>query len=132
MMNVLVRVALVLLLTGTVLGCGSREASDEDSANMVVAEHPLHEAIRSGDLDKVKELLASDPEALHRGDGALGETPLHQAAASDEVEIAEFLIESGADVNAMDNRRVTPLTTAIDADASAEMIDLIKAHGGDD
>lgn len=93
---------------------------------------PIYVAIRNGDLDAVKQALANDPDSLYSTEGTLGATPLHQAAASGNVEIAQFLIESGADVNAMDMRGVTPLTMAMDADGSDEMIELIKSNGGDD
>jgi len=131
-MYVMLRFAFVVLSCVAILGCGSREASDADSTNVEVTVTPLYKAIRGGDLGEVKEILANDPDALYRGDGTFGETALHEAAAADEVEIAEFLIESGADVNAMDGRRLTPLTAAMDAEASDEMIQLIESYGGED
>jgi ankyrin repeat protein len=107
-------------------------ASEEDSTNVAVTDAPLYAAIRAGNLSKVKEIIANDPDALYRGDGALGETPLHEAVAAGEIEIARFLIESGADVNAMDNRRGTPLTTAMESEASDEMIQLLEEYGAED
>lgn len=131
-MNASIRIALILLSCAVVLGCGSRMASDADSTNVAVTDDPLYVAIRSGKLSKVKDIIANDPDALYRGDGALGETPLHEAVAAGEIEIARFLIESGADVNAVDNRRGTPLTTAMEVDASDEMIQLLEEHGAED
>lgn len=131
-MNATMRFALIVLSFATALGCGSRMASDRDSTNITATDVPLYVAIRDGDLSEVKEIIANDPDALHRGDGAFGETPLHEAVAADEIEIARFLIESGADVNAMDNRRITPLTAALDAEASEETIQMLKDNGAED
>jgi len=57
-----------------------------------------HAAARLGMLDKLQELVASDPAvvAAHGGDG---QTPLHFACS---VEVARFLLEHGADIDALD------------------------------
>jgi len=55
-------------------------------------------AAQLGRLDALKALVASDPSAVHlrRGDG---QTPLHVAPT---VEVAEFLLDHGADIDARD------------------------------
>jgi len=58
----------------------------------------IHAAARLGMIDRVKELIAADP-ALVRARGGDGQTPLHFAST---VEIAEFLLDQGADINARD------------------------------
>ncbi len=131
-MKLTFRCVLIVLMCVAVLGCGSRTASESAGTNVATSDLPIYEAIRDGDLSEVKSILANDPGALNRPDGTFGETPLHQAAAADQVEIARYLIESGADVNGMDGRSVTPLTSAMDAEASEEMIELLKEHGADD
>lgn len=58
----------------------------------------IHAAARLGKIDRVRELLAADPELVHARGGD-GELPLHFAAT---VEIAELLLDAGADIHARD------------------------------
>lgn len=58
----------------------------------------IHAAARLGLADRVRELVAADP-ALVRTPGGDGQTPLHFAAT---VEIAGFLLERGAEIDALD------------------------------
>ena len=57
-----------------------------------------HAAARLGILDRLQELIAADPGLVHARGGD-GQTPLHFAAT---VEIAEYLLEHGADIDARD------------------------------
>ena len=57
-----------------------------------------HAAARLGLLDKLRELLGADP-ALVRAPGGDGQTPLHFAST---IEIAEFLVNHGANIDARD------------------------------
>jgi len=57
-----------------------------------------HAAARVGLFSRLRELVAADP-ALVRAPGGDGQTPLHFAST---VEIAEFLLEHGADIDARD------------------------------
>lgn len=57
-----------------------------------------HAAARLGMLDKLKALIGERPELVHARGGD-GQTPLHFAST---VEIAEYLLEHGADINALD------------------------------
>ena len=58
----------------------------------------LHLAAQDGDLDAVSRLLA-EGEDINAFDD-LGKTPLHYAADREHVEVARYLIEHGANVNA--------------------------------
>jgi len=58
----------------------------------------IHAAARLGMLDRVRELLANDPQLVHARGGD-GQLPLHFAAT---VEIAALLLDHGADINAHD------------------------------
>lgn len=57
-----------------------------------------HAAARLGMLDKLRELVAVDPTVV-AARGGDGQTPLHFACS---VEVARFLLERGADIDALD------------------------------
>jgi len=59
-------------------------------------------AARSGDLKKVKAILAADPKAISAQDKD-GDTALHQAALHGQYAVAAFLISAGANVNLKNN-----------------------------
>lgn len=58
----------------------------------------IHSASRLGMLDKVRQFVASNPASVHARGGD-GQTPLHFAST---VEIAEFLLDHGAAIDARD------------------------------
>ncbi|HEX5218795.1 MAG TPA: ankyrin repeat domain-containing protein [Verrucomicrobiae bacterium] len=58
----------------------------------------VHAAARLGMLDRLRELVFADPQLVHARGGD-GQTPLHFAST---VEIAAFLLEQGADIDARD------------------------------
>jgi hypothetical protein len=57
-----------------------------------------HSASRLGMLPKLRELVTADAALIH-GRGGDGQTPLHFAST---VEVAKFLLENGADIDARD------------------------------
>lgn len=57
-----------------------------------------HAAARLGDLERLQATVAREPQTVHARGGD-GQTPLHFAA---NVEIAAFLLEHGADIDARD------------------------------
>lgn len=77
-----------------------------DSANDDLAQYAIqrgarveiHAAARLGMLDRVKELIAYD-RALVSARGGDGKTPLHFAR---NIEIAQLLLDNGADIDARD------------------------------
>ena len=64
------------------------------------AQVNVHAAARLGMLEKLRELVSAEPEVVHAR-GANGETPLHFAST---VEIAQYLLEQGAAIDALDTR----------------------------
>ena len=58
----------------------------------------IHAAARLGRMDRLRELVLADPTLVHARGGD-GQTPLHFART---VEVAEFLLSHGADLNARD------------------------------
>lgn len=83
---------------------GGRGVLDECAPAMAVfliergAKVDAHAAARLGMLEKLEELTDSNPELVHAR-GEAGQTPLHFAST---VEIAEFLLDRGADIDARD------------------------------
>ena len=71
---------------------------------------PLHDAVKGGDIAKVKQLIASG-EDVNQNQRNLG-TPLHQASLWGNREMAELLIALGANVNADNKIFGTPLYVA--------------------
>ena len=57
-----------------------------------------HSAARLGMMPKLRELVAADPGVVHARGGD-GQTPLHFAST---VEVVEFLLERGAEIDARD------------------------------
>ena len=58
----------------------------------------VHSAARLGMLDKLRAMISSDSTLVHARGGD-GQTPLHFAAT---VEIAEYLLDNGAEIDARD------------------------------
>jgi ankyrin repeat protein len=58
----------------------------------------VHSASRLGMMQKLQELVAQNPEVVHARGGD-GQTPLHFAST---IEVAEFLLAKGADIDARD------------------------------
>ncbi|UCH83917.1 MAG: ankyrin repeat domain-containing protein [Candidatus Latescibacterota bacterium] len=77
----------------------------------VVGAAQIHDLARTGDLEQVKNLIDQSPDLLN----ALNEeeeTPLHFAAASGNLDLVEYLVSSGAEVDAPNNVGQTPLLYA--------------------
>jgi uncharacterized protein YegJ (DUF2314 family) len=68
----------------------------------------VHVCARTGRLDRLRRLLAENPE-LVRAQTDEGETPVHQAAKYGQLETLRFLLEQGGDVNARSKQGVTAL-----------------------
>jgi len=80
------------------------------------------------DAVAVRRLLEEDGSLVRAMDYD-SRTPLHVAALHGWIDIAKCLVEFGADVNAQDRWKNTPLADAEGAKKDA-MIELLKSHGG--
>lgn len=82
---------------------------DDSQGTKVKKKHsPLHWAAFKGHL-KVLWLLMAPPQCLsHHEKDAIGNTPLHQAAAGGSLECAKCLMAQGVDVFAKNDRGHTP------------------------
>jgi ankyrin repeat protein len=84
-------------------------------------------AIETGDIATVKHMLAQQPELANATDWR--PSPLHCAVLWNRPQIAEILLESGADIESRDpDRQTTPLRYAI-LYGKKEMIPMLLAHG---
>ncbi len=68
----------------------------------------IHDAVKAGDLARVRTIVESDPALVDARDEN-GRTPLHWAARGTDDRIIAFLAERGADVNALDGSGIAPL-----------------------
>jgi hypothetical protein len=122
---------LCLFMLGMVIaGCGGNVVSMGSAPEE--EESLLFSAIGSGDLETVRAEISRDASLLNQVEGSFVQTPLHKAVRSNQLEIARFLIESGADVNLFDNLLRTPLATAMDVEAGPEFVQLLEEHGAVD
>ncbi|MGH8021928.1 MAG: ankyrin repeat domain-containing protein [Opitutaceae bacterium] len=87
----------------------------------------IDEAIARGDLDDVRRHVAAHPERLQRGRNA-SLTPLHQAILRNKQAIAMFLLEAGADANALDGSGRTPAHMAIER-GNVDVLKMLIRHG---
>jgi len=88
----------------------------------------IWEAAEQGDIEAVKECLAIATN-VNVKDEAYGGMPLHFAAFRGRKEVAELLINEGADVNAKNKADATPLDKAIEKNWD-ETVSLLRKHGG--
>jgi len=88
----------------------------------------LHDASRRGNTDMIRfmvETLQVDPNTK----GRQGFTALHFAARSGRLEVLEYLIGCGAEVNGDDDRGKSAMDYAV-ANNRGEIIKVLKAHIG--
>lgn len=77
----------------------------------------LYDAIRSGTLENVKELIARGEDVNQIGNVFSGGTLVHAAVERGDAEILKLLIVHGADVAKADfDTNTTPLQSAVIAD----------------
>jgi len=78
-------------------------------------------AVREGRITEVERLLAANPGLVKERD-ALGSTPLHHAAGFGTIAEMKLLLDKGADVNAANRRKSTPLFWGIHDPARVAML----------
>ncbi|WP_170843030.1 ankyrin repeat domain-containing protein [Streptomyces oceani] len=67
----------------------------------------MHEAVRRGDLREVRDRVESDHSLLH-GTDTYGDTALHHAYRDERFDMADLLLELGAEPSLTNNRRESP------------------------
>ncbi len=99
---------------------------------MPEANKEIIKAAKSGDIGKVKGLLATDSDLVQARDTD-GSTPLHCATWKGHQEIVTLLLHAGADVNAQNRNEhwgTTPLHAAAHANQAA-IAQLLIEQGAD-
>jgi hypothetical protein len=96
----------------------------------------LYYAASHGNEEMVDLLLSFKPKKINQTDEE-GFTPLHEALAKGHLDIAQKLLDAGADINAHDPHStlgLTPLHVAFNADMREERVDrvLFALHAGAD
>lgn len=85
-----------------------RPAPDAIKTQVEGYESGIFQAAYEGDLEKVKQFVLSDQTCV-RHINSYGETPLFLAAAMCHMEVARFLLDNGADINAGSEFGFTPI-----------------------
>lgn len=88
------------------------------------------EAVKAGDLAKVKVLVEQDPGIVNAKNPG-GQTVLFAAVSFGRLEIAEYLISNGANVNERSNFHMTPLDVACLRNAPLAVVRLLVEKGAD-
>ena len=89
----------------------------------------IHEAARTGDVARLKTLLARNAALVNLRDDTRM-TPLHYAVQAKRLAAAEFLLASGGDIRASNDEQLTPLHLA-SAAGDAAMVKLLLEHSAD-
>ncbi|XP_022796987.1 caskin-1-like isoform X2 [Stylophora pistillata] len=71
----------------------------------------IHQLVLKGDLKELKKEIAKDIDLLE-GKNSEGMTPLFQATSNNNLECVQFLVTSGANIDARDNVGRTPVALA--------------------
>jgi len=95
-------------------GFGILDWVDDELGDYLIsrgAKVDAHAAAHLGKLDRLQELVKADPSLVH-APGGDGKTPLHCAGT---IEVAKFLLEHGADIDALDvDHESTPAQYMLD------------------
>ena len=95
-----------------------------------MSRYPLHDAARSGDLDKARELLETGKYNVNNT--IYGRTPLHYACREGHLDMVRMLIsEFKADVNIGNIFKSTPLGEAVEYGKEDVALALINEFGCD-
>src|SRR5262249_11505741 len=81
----------------------------------------LIKAVRSSETKSVQALITANPVLVSAHDAA-GATPLHHAAAFGNLATMKMLLDHGAEVNAGNRRKSTPLFWSLNDEAKVRLL----------
>jgi len=110
-----------------VVGCATTQSPEPPTAK--APDWSIYEAARFGKIEAVKQHIAAGVD-VNAKQKYTGRTPLDRAAEGGHKEIAELLIEKGADVNAKKEDGQTPLYSAA-LYSHKEIVELLIANGAE-
>jgi Carboxypeptidase regulatory-like domain/Ankyrin repeats (3 copies) len=84
-------------------------------------------AVENGDLEEIKVRVAMGERVNVKDKGYGGNSPLHVAVEHGNLEIVQFLLNSGAKINSKNAEKQTPLMM-LDDDATPELVNLLLRH----
>jgi ankyrin repeat protein len=90
-------------------------------ASFMEKSEEFYDAAVNADLEKLKELLMSDPSLIRTVD-KYGFTALHGAAGEDNTKVVDFLLSAGASINAKNHEGVSPLHVAVNPEMAAFLV----------
>jgi ankyrin repeat protein len=76
-----------------------------------VDEGNIRQAVRDGNIERVRSLIAENPERVRQVD-AVGNAALHLATAANNLEMVRLLVESGSPLDARNGNGRTPAVIA--------------------
>ncbi|KRX95030.1 Tankyrase-1, partial [Trichinella pseudospiralis] len=106
-----------------------KDNENDDVADLLRGDSAILDAAKTGSLEKVKKLVTAENVSCRDGQGR-NSTPLHLAAGYNNYDVAEYLINMGADVNAQDKGGLIPLHNAASY-GHLEIAHLLIENNGD-
>lgn len=103
--------------------------AQEKSKDITIKAQDIYQAVSDGDLDSVKKIVEAYPEAVNSSDDK-GNTPLHIAVLEAKVDILQYLITNGADINAKNRQSMSPLYYAC-LEKKTDVVQMLVQHGAD-
>ena len=86
--------------------------------------------VMENDLNLAKEMIAQKPALVNFNNNEHRMTPLHVTCVEGLTEMARYLMDAGADLEARDMNQATPLFTAV-ASNHLDMVKLLLKRGAD-
>eukprot|EP00005_Dracoamoeba_jomungandri_P000758 CAMPEP_0174256474 /NCGR_PEP_ID=MMETSP0439-20130205/5696_1 /TAXON_ID=0 /ORGANISM="Stereomyxa ramosa, Strain Chinc5" /LENGTH=1331 /DNA_ID=CAMNT_0015339093 /DNA_START=87 /DNA_END=4078 /DNA_ORIENTATION=+ len=104
-------------------------SSDLDHQDAILLSH-LFAAIKNDSKNEVNRILNSSGEEILRGHNGIGQQPLHIAVSEGNIEMVQFLISKGADINSKElATEFTPLHIACHSANLSMVAFLLKQKG---
>ena len=106
--------------------------SSLNSVNDAFEINDFLNASKLGDVETVRNmLLQTNNSIINEAGGDLNVTALHLAASEGHFNLTSFLLDNGADVNAVNKLRFSPLMMAVANNGTVRIIETLLERGAD-